>query len=71
MEIEEACLILGLDSEFSEDSVQKSYDQLWRNTELLRFTVTQADRQSVEDKLGRLNRARAVLFKHLNPNSIN
>jgi len=70
VELEEACLVLGLDSEFDEDSVQKAYDQLWRNTELLRFTVAQSDRQSVEDKLGRLNRARAALFNHLNPNSI-
>ena len=67
MDLSEAMLVIGVEEGFTESEMQKAYEQLWRNTEILRVFTSSDAASEVNKKLARLNQARSLLDQFLDP----
>lgn len=63
MNREEALLMLGLDENYTEEELWKSYNKVWNSTEIQKYFVSPEDSKKVEVTLGKLNEARRQLTR--------
>ena len=63
MNREEALLMLGLDENYTEEEIWKSYKLVWNSTEIQKYFVSSDDSQKMEETLGKINKARKRLTR--------